>query len=66
LNWSEIGVVAELIGALGVDASLAYVAQQVRQNTRTCSCRFESHGYGATESRRLSPYSCAEGVIDFR
>jgi hypothetical protein len=34
MNWADLGVVAELIGAVGVVASLAYVAQQVRQNTR--------------------------------
>lgn len=34
MNWSDIGPVAELIGAVGVVASLAYVARQVRQNTR--------------------------------
>jgi hypothetical protein len=33
LNWDAIGAIAELIGALGVVASLAYLALQIRQNT---------------------------------
>jgi hypothetical protein len=33
MNWNAIGAVAELVGALGVVASLAYLAVQIRQNT---------------------------------
>lgn len=32
-NWDVIGAVAELAGAVGVVASLAYLAVQIRQNT---------------------------------
>jgi hypothetical protein len=34
MNWDAVAAVAELLGALGVIASLLYVAAQVRQNTR--------------------------------
>ena len=34
MNWDAIGAVAELIGAIGVIASLVYLASQIRQNTR--------------------------------
>jgi hypothetical protein len=34
VNWDAIGAVAELVGALGVVASLAYLAVQIHQNTR--------------------------------
>ena len=34
MNWDAIGAVAELVGALGVVASLAYLAVQIRQNTQ--------------------------------
>src|SRR5687767_6881691 len=34
MTWSDIGVVAELLGAIGVIASLIYLSRQVRQNTR--------------------------------
>lgn len=33
MNWEAIGAVAELVGAIGVIASLAYLASQIRQNT---------------------------------
>jgi hypothetical protein len=34
VNWDAVGAIAELIGALGVVASLAYLAVQIRQNTQ--------------------------------
>jgi hypothetical protein len=34
MNWDAIGAVAELLGALGVIASLVYLATQMRQNAR--------------------------------
>jgi hypothetical protein len=35
MNWDAIGALAELAGALGVIASLVYLAIQIRQNTRS-------------------------------
>ena len=35
MNWDAIAAVAELLGALGVIASLVYLATQIRQNTRS-------------------------------
>lgn len=34
MNWDAVGATAELVGALGVVASLAYLAVQIRQNSR--------------------------------
>ena len=34
MSWDAIGAVAELLGAFGVIASLVYLANQMRQNTR--------------------------------
>ena len=34
MNWEAIGAIGELLGALGVLATLIYVGVQVRQNTR--------------------------------
>jgi len=34
MNWEAVGAIAELAGALGVIASLVYLATQIRQNTR--------------------------------
>ena len=33
MNWDAIGAAAELLGAIGVIASLGYLAVQIRQNT---------------------------------
>ena len=35
MNWEALGAIGELIGAVGVIASLIYVGLQVRQNTRS-------------------------------
>ena len=34
MSWDAIGAIAELAGAIGVVASLAYLAMQIRHNTR--------------------------------
>ena len=34
MNWEAIGAIAELLGAIGVIASLIYLATQIRQNSR--------------------------------
>ena len=35
MNWDAIGAIAELVGAMGVIASLFYLGTQIRQNTRS-------------------------------
>ena len=35
MNWDAIGAIAETLGAVGVIATLAYLATQIAQNTRT-------------------------------
>lgn len=37
MNWEAIGAIAELVGALGVIASLLYLAGQVRASTRAAA-----------------------------
>ena len=34
MNWDAIGAVGEILGATGVIVTLAYLATQIRQNTR--------------------------------
>ena len=34
MNWDAIGAIAESLGAIGVIATLVYLAVQIRQNTR--------------------------------
>jgi hypothetical protein len=40
MNWEAIGAIAETLGAIGVILTLAYLALQVRQNSR--AIRFQS------------------------
>ncbi|MDH3469619.1 MAG: hypothetical protein OES26_27665 [Gammaproteobacteria bacterium] len=35
MNWEAIGAIGEILGAAGVIATLAYLAVQIRQNTKT-------------------------------
>ena len=35
MNWDAIGAVGEILGAIGVFASLLYLASQIRENTRS-------------------------------
>ncbi len=37
MNWEAIGAVGEVLGAVGVIVTLAYLAVQIRANTRTMS-----------------------------
>ena len=40
MNWDALGAIAEIMGALGVIASLVYLSIQIRSNTR--QLRFEA------------------------
>ena len=35
MNWEAIGAIGEILGALGVVITLAYLATQIQQNTLT-------------------------------
>ena len=35
MNWEAIGAIGEVVGAIGVIATLGYLAAQIRQNTRS-------------------------------
>jgi hypothetical protein len=35
MNWEALGAIAELRGAIGVIATLFYLASQIRQNTKS-------------------------------
>ena len=42
MNWEAVGAIAELLGAIGVILSLAYLAINIRQNTRQLSLNARS------------------------
>lgn len=50
MNWEGVGALAEMVGALGVVASLAYLAVQIRQNTRQMADHTRSLRLAALES----------------
>ena len=39
INWNAIGAIAELLGAMGVIATLTYLAIQIKGNTRALSAQ---------------------------
>ncbi len=53
MNWDAIGAIGEVAGAIGVVASLAYLATQIRHNTRA----------SAVESK-LATTSMLTGFVD--
>ena len=53
MNWEALGATAELIGGLGVIATLAYLATQIRQNTRSVhASTYQSILLSSIETRR--------------
>jgi predicted secreted protein len=52
MNWDAIGAIAELLGAIGVIASLVFLAMQLRQNTHALRAgayqQYEQNVYSRT------------------
>ena len=54
MNWEAMGSIAELVGAVGVIASLVYWAAQIRHNTRSLrAATYESLARATAESNIL-------------
>ena len=54
MDWNAIAAIAELLAAVGVIASLVYLATQIRQNTRTTrAASFQSAASEAAQDYRL-------------
>jgi len=54
MNWDALGAIAEIFGALGVIITIAYLAVQVRQNSRqVASSLNESIRNGINETTRI-------------
>ncbi len=78
MNWDAIGAIAELAGAIGVVVSLAYLATQIRHNTRaghyahqevcrivsTCSRNVSSNSSRYSFQNHLPPGEVATLVSD--
>ncbi len=54
MNWEAIGAIAELTGAVGVIASLVYLAVQIRVNTAQMADHSRSLRLAAQESTTTS------------
>ena len=55
MNWEALGAIAELAGALGVIASLFYVASQIRRNSAALEASTNQAVTDATQQRLLAP-----------
>jgi hypothetical protein len=63
VNWEALGAIAEMIGAIGVIATLVYLAVQVRQNTR--AIRAQTYGSFVTQFRNWNePMRANEGMAE--
>jgi len=54
MNWDAIGAVAELLGALGVIASLLYLAVQIRENSRVVQASASQAVADSAQARLLA------------
>jgi hypothetical protein len=59
MNWEAIGSIAELVGGLGVVASLLYLGVQIRQNTRSLRAATYESLAGATSTSNSTRTLCA-------
>ncbi len=57
MNWDAIGAIAELLGAVGVIASLVYLATQIRQSR-------SQMGLNTTALRASSQQAVSENLIE--
>ena len=60
MNWDAIGAIAESIGALGVIASLIYLATQIRQNSRSVKAESVRQLLGQSSDLFLATATSAE------
>ena len=61
MNWEAIGAVGEVLGAVGVVVTLAYLAVQIRANTRTM--RAESRRAQRASSRDVNLHIAADSEL---
>jgi hypothetical protein len=54
VNWDAVGAIAELLGALGVIASLLYVAAQIRDNSRVVQASTSQAVADSAQARLLA------------
>ena len=55
MQWDAVGAIAELVGAIGVVASLFYVASQIRRNSSALEAATNQAVSDSTQQRLLAP-----------
>lgn len=60
MNWNAIGAIAEVVGAVAVIITLAYLAIQIRQNTRMNASALRQSFYDYTARQMLHGTDSAE------
>lgn len=56
MNWDAIGAIGEIVGALAVFLTLAYLAIQIRQNTRAVQAAANDSSVSNVNAARQSMY----------
>jgi hypothetical protein len=64
MNWDAIGAIAELLGAIGVIASLVYLATQIRQSRLLprSSTNLRSHRRSRPGHKTPSVHACCDAA----
>jgi hypothetical protein len=60
MDWNAIGAIGEIIGALAVFLTLAYLALQIRQNTKTIQASAVDASISKLQAVRVSMYESGE------
>jgi len=60
MNWDAIGAVGEILGAIAVFLTLAYLAIQIRQNTKAVQASAVDSGISTVSSVRQAMFESAE------
>ena len=60
MNWDAIGAVGEIVGALAVFLTLAYLAMQIRQNTKAVQSSAIDSAIGNVSSARQAIFENTE------
>jgi hypothetical protein len=63
MNWDAIGAIAELLGAIGVIASLVYLATQIRQSREQMSQNTQALRAGTYQQFRHEIYEALHGYM---
>ena len=64
MNWEAAGAIGEIIGAIGVLATLLYLAAQIRDNTRSLQAASLQSVLDGPRDRHFLPNASCPGLTD--